>query len=381
MFDKRLLKNIDWGLIFIVILIFSIGLIIISSATNVINLINIKSFTELFNEINMTRQIKFQIIAFLIGVASIFFILSIDYNNFGSIYKGIYVISILLLLSVYIPGLGVVRGGARSWLDVGPIDIQTSEVAKLGFIVSYAKYLESRYDKLDTIKDLMGPVLFIAPFIFILLKQPDLGGVLVFISIALGMLFLSGINMKILLYGAIASIGSLPIVYKFLESHQKQRIDAFLNPSDPNLPGNYHVIQSKITIGSGMLFGKGLFRGQYHRYDYLPVQETDFIFAVLGEEQGFIGGAILLILYFVFLYRMIKISKNAKDDYGSLIVIGVAFMFAFQIIENIGMTMGIMPVTGVTLPFMSYGGSSMITSMMALGLVLNVSMRKQKIRF
>lgn len=381
MFDKRLLKNIDWGLVFVVILIFSLGIIIISSATNVINLINIKSFREIFGEINMTRQVKFQIISFVIGIASVLFILTIDYNNFGSIYKAIYILSILLLLSVYIPGLGVARGGARSWLDIGPIDIQTSEVAKLGFILSYAKYLECRYEKLYTLRDLIGPCFFVAPFIILLLKQPDLGGVLVFLSIAFGMLFLSGINIKIILYGAIAAIGSLPIIYRFLENHQKQRIDAFLNPSDPTLPGNYHVIQSKITIGSGMLLGKGLFRGQYHRYDYLPVQETDFIFAVLGEEQGFIGGAVLLVLYFIFLYRMIKISKEAKDIYGSLIAIGITFMFAFQIIENIGMTMGIMPVTGVTLPFMSYGGSSMITSMMALGLILNVSMRKQKIKF
>jgi rod shape determining protein RodA len=199
--------------------------------------------------------------------------------------------------------------------------------------------------------------------------------------IAFGMMFIAGINMKIVMYGGIAGISSLPIFYKFLEKHQRERIDAFLNPSDPTLPGNYHVLQSKITIGSGKIWGKGIFKGSYHRRDYLPVQETDFIYAVLGEELGFIGGGILLLLYSIFLYKMIKISKNAKDIYGSLIVIGITFMFAFQIFENIGMTMGIMPVTGVTLPFVSYGGSSLITTMIALGLVLNISMRKQKIRF
>jgi len=381
MFDRKLLRNIDWVLVVTVLLVFIIGVTIISSATNVINLSNIKSFEEIFNEINMTRQVKVQIIAFIIGIIGIIITMTIDYNGYGSIYKTIYILSILLLLIVYIPGLGVVRGGARSWIDIGPIDIQTSELAKIGFILSFAKFLETRQDNLETIKDLFEPALFVLPFILLLLKQPDLGSALVFIIIAFGMMFLSGLNMKLVFYGLIGGICSLPFVYRLLEEHQRQRIDAFLNPSDPTLPGNYHVFQSKITIGSGMLFGKGLFRGNYHRYDYLPVQETDFIFAVLGEEQGFIGGGILLFLYFIFLYRMVKIAKNAKDIYGSLIVIGITFMFAFQIIENIGMTMGIMPVTGVTLPFMSYGGSSLITSMLALGIVLNISMRRQKIRF
>lgn len=381
MFDKRLLKNIDYGLMIVVIAIFIIGVITISSATNAIDLTESDSLYQLYKDLNVTRQVKVQIIAFIIGIITIIFMLSIDYNSFGGIYKTIYVLSILVLLSVYIPGLGIVRGGARSWIDLGPIDIQTSEIAKLGFILSFAKYLENKYEKLDTINDLIGPMLFISPFILLLLKQPDLGSALVFIVIAFGMIFISGVNMKIVSYGAIAGMLSLPIVYNFLENHQKQRIDAFLNPSDPSLPGNYHVLQSKITIGSGMILGRGVFKGSYHRRDYLPVQETDFIFAVLGEEMGFIGGATLLFLYALFLYKMIKISKNAKDLYGSLVVIGITFMFAFQIFENIGMTMGIMPVTGVTLPFMSYGGSSLITSMIALGLVLNISMRKQKIRF
>lgn len=381
MFDKKLLKNLDLGLIIVVVLIFLIGILIISSATQSINLNDEDNVKYDFKKIDIKRQVKIQSIAFFIGIIVVFFVLAIDYNDFGSFYKTIYILSILALLSVYIPGLGIIRGGARSWIHFGPIDIQTSELAKIGYILSFAKYLEMKYKKLDTIYDLVGPLLFTAPFILLLLKQPDLGSALVFIIICFGMLFVAGINMKIVFWGGAAGLSSLPIVYKFLEPHQKERIDAFLHPNDPNLPGNYHVIQSKITIGSGMIFGRGIFRGEYHRYDYLPVQETDFIFAVLGEELGLIGGSVLLLLYFIFLYRMVKASKNAKEIYGSLIVTGITFMFAFQIFENIGMTMGIMPVTGVTLPFMSYGGSSLITSMIALGLVLNVGMRKQRIRF
>ncbi|SKC64550.1 rod shape-determining protein RodA [Maledivibacter halophilus] len=384
MIERRLIKNIDFGLIAVVIVIFFIGVIIITSATNVIDLSKDTTFKESIGEIidiGLKRQPKIQIIAFIIGVIAVLATLTINYNSFGNAYKPLYVISIILLLMVYIPGLGVVRGGARSWINLGPLDFQTSEVAKLGFILSLAKYLEMKYEKLETIKDLIGPMLFVLPFVILLLKQTDLGTALVFIVITFGMLFVAGVNIKLVLYGGLIGISSLPLVYNFLKPHQQQRIDAFLNPSDPTLPGNYHVAQSKTAIGSGMIYGKGLFKGTFHRGDFLPVQETDFIYAVLGEELGLIGCTIILLLYFLFLYKMVKISKDAKDIYGQLVVTGITFMFAFQIIENIGMTVGIMPVTGITLPFLSYGGSSLITSMIALGLVLNVSMRKKKIRF
>lgn len=382
MFEKRLIKNIDYGLIGIVMLIFLIGLVIITSATNVIDLSKDLTLKDNIEEIinnGIKRQPKIQIIAFIIGIFAIIATLTIDYNSFGNAYKPLYIISILLLLTVYIPGLGVIKGGARSWINFGIIDVQTSEVAKLGFILSFAKYLEIKFEKLDSIKDLIGPALFISPFILLLLKQPDLGSALVFIIIAFGMVFIAGINIKIVLYGGLIGISSMPLVYNFLADHQKKRIDAFLNPSDTSL--NWHVDKSKTAIGSGMIYGKGIFKGTFHRGDFLPVQETDFIFAVLGEELGLIGCSAILSLYFLFLYKMIKIAKNAKDVYGLLVVTGITFMFAFQIIENIGMTIGIMPVTGVTLPFLSYGGSSLITSMIALGLVLNVSMRNKKIRF
>jgi len=382
MFDKRLLKNIDFGLIGIVILIFIIGVIIITSATNVIDLSKDTTFKESVEDIlknGIKREPKVQIIAFLIGICAIIITLTIDYNTFGNSYKSLYIISILMMLMVYIPGLGVIKGGARSWIDLGIIDLQTSEIAKLGFILSFAKYIEKRYENLDTIKDLIGPVAFTAPFIILLLKQPDLGSALVFMIIAFGMMFVAGINMKIVIYGGLIGISSMPLVYNFLEAHQKKRIDAFLNPSDESL--NFHVNKSKTAIGSGMIYGKGIFKGTFHRGDFLPVQETDFIYAVLGEELGLLGCSVILVLYFLFLYKMVNIAKNAKDVYGLLVVTGITFMFAFQIIENIGMTIGIMPVTGVTLPFLSYGGSSLITSMIALGLVLNIAMRNKKIRF
>ncbi len=384
MFDRRLIKNIDFGLIGIVILIFVIGLIIITSATNVIDLSKGISFNEAIKDIlknGIEREPKVQVVAFVIGIVGVIATLCIDYNTFGEAYKIIYVVSIILLLLVYVPGLAVdssLRGGARSWISLGVIDLQTSEIAKLGFVLSFAKYIEGKYEKLESFKDLIGPILFILPFLILLLKQPDLGSALVFVIIAFGMIFIAGINMKMVIFSILIGLSSMPLVYNFLKDHQKNRIDAFLDPSHPS---NYQVQQSKTAIGSGMVYGKGIFRGTFHRGDFLPVQETDFIYAVLGEELGLIGCSIVLLLYFALLYKMVNIAKESKDVYGLLIVTGVTFMFAFQIIENIGMTMGIMPVTGVTLPFLSYGGSSLITSMIALGLVLNVSMRKKKIRF
>jgi len=212
--------------------------------------------------------------------------------------------------------------------------------------------------------------------------QPDLGGAIVFSFIIFGMLYISGLNLKIVLYAIFTALVCSPIIYNYiLRPHQRTRIDAFLNPGDPSYEGNFQVIQSMIAIGSGKLFGKGLFNGTQNQYGFLPVTESDFIFAVLGEEFGLIGMAVVLILYFIFFRRLFEIATSAKDFYGTLIVVGITSMFLYQFVQNVGMTMGVMPVTGVTLPFVSYGGSSMLASMMALALVFNVSVKRRKINF
>jgi len=363
--NKKLLKNIDYSILIVVAILFCIGIVMIISATNA-------------NILGLNRQVKFQAIGFAIGIVAMFLVMWFDYNTFGDFYKIIYILSIGLLLLVYIKGLGVVHNNARSWINLGSIDFQTSELAKIGFIISYAKFLESKYYKLNSIKNLFLSVLFVAPFIILLLKQPDFGSALVFVVIAVVMLFYAGIEYKIIGIVALITLAVIPFLSKILKPYQLNRIEAFLHPNDPSLPGNYHVMQSKITIGSGQTFGKGLFQGEYHRYDYLPVQETDFIFAVTGEELGFAGGTSIILLYFYLLMRILRVSRKSKDVFGSLIAIGVFAMFLFQIFENIGMTIGLMPVTGVTLPFLSYGGSSIITSMIAIGLVLNVYMRRKR---
>jgi rod shape determining protein RodA len=364
----KLIKELDWKLIAIVTCIFAFGLVILSSATHA-------------TTTGSYKQITTQGIAFLLGMGLIFVMLLFDYNFLGKHYKGLYISSIILLLLVWIPGLGKTNAGARSWLNLGLLDFQTSELVKLTFILSYAKIVEEKKGKLKTIKDLIPLGLYAAPILLLLLIQPDLGTTIVFCCIIGGMLFTAGLNDKIIKRGLIAIVIAMPLMYMLMAPHQRIRIDAFLNPEDITLPGNYQVMQSMIAIGSGGVTGKGLYEGTQNQNDFLPVQESDFIFAVIGEELGIWGMFIIMALYAMFLIRMINIAREAKDFYGTLIVIGVMSMFAYQIIQNIGMTVAAIPVTGVTLPFVSYGGSSLMTSLANVGLVLNVGMRRKKINF
>jgi rod shape determining protein RodA len=368
MFNLKLFKNVDFGLIVLVLILFAVGLVIVASATDV-------------NLDGMNRKMMIQIFAFVIGTIFAVVVMMIDYRFMGDLQKVFYVLSILVMLTVFIPGLGVRQYGAQSWIDLKIMYFQPAEIAKLGFILSFAKYLEKKGGRVSSVRDILGIVLFVLPFIGILLVQPDLGMALVFVFITIGMVYAAGIDFKLVVASLIAMVVGMPVAYQVMQPHQRIRIDAFLHPEDLSLPGNYHVMQSKITIGSGQLFGKGLFEGAYHRSDYLPVKESDFIFAVLSEETGFVGGAFVIALYFFFLSRLITMAKKSKDFFGELVIVGITFMFAFQIIENIGMTIGLMPVTGITLPFLSYGGSSVMTSMMAVGLALNVYMRRKRSSF
>ena len=364
----KLIKELDWKLIITVLAIFIFGLVILSSATHA-------------NRTGYYKQLYVQGLAFGLGMGMIVFILLIDYNFIGKYYKALYLISLILLGMVLLPVIGREQMGARSWIKIGPLYLQTSEIVKLTFILSYAKIVESKKDKLNTIKDIIPVVIYALPFIGLLLAQPDLGTAIVFMCIIGAMLFTAGLDLKLIKRGIVILLVSTPLLYMMMASHQKVRIEAFLHPEDITLEGNYQVVQSLIAIGSGGITGKGLYNGTQNQEGYLPVQDSDFIFAVTGEELGVAGMAFVIALYAIFLCRMIIIAREAKDFYGTLIVVGVIGMFAYQIIQNIGMTVALIPVTGVTLPFISYGGSSLLTSLANLGLVLNVCMRKKKINF
>ncbi len=369
MIDKKLVRNVDYMLILAIIVLICISIIIISSATHA---------PDTGDYGMVKRQIIWAVISLFAGLV----VITIDYNTLGNFAYIIYVGSILFLLLVKIPGIGVIRGGARSWIDLGFSSIQPSEFAKIGIIISFAKFLESREEKLDSIKSVALPLIFVAFPAMLVLFEPDLGGTLVFIAIFAGMIFAAGISYKLILWGIITCIAAIPPAWYFLfEDHQKTRLLVFLNPGIDPLGGGYHVIQSMIAIGSGRLLGKGLYNGTQNKLDFLPAQHTDFIFSVLGEEFGFVGAAVVIFLLFFILYRILDAARQAKDRFGYLMVIGVLSMFTFQILENIGMTIGIMPITGLTLPFVSYGGSSLLAKMIAVGLVINVGMRRQRINF
>lgn len=364
----KLLKQLDWKLIVTLLIIFTFGIIILSSATHV-------------NQTgNYSRMIK-QTVAFVLGLVIVLFMLIFDYNVMGKYYKELYVVSVLLLAIVLIPVIGKVRGGARSTLSFGPLDLQTAEIVKLTFILSYAKIVELKKGKMDNIKDIMNLVMYALPIIGLLIAQPDLGTAIVYCCIIAGIIFTAGIDYKILRKVMIVGVIALPLVYLSIDEYQQSRILGFLHPEDTTIQGNYQVMQSNIAIGSGGFLGKGLFKGTQNQEDFLPIQDSDFIFAVVGEELGVLGMVVLIGLFAYFLFRMLEISREAKDEYGSLVSVGITCMFAYQIIQNIGMTVSLIPVTGVTLPFISYGGSSVLTSMATLGLILNVCMRRKKINF
>jgi rod shape determining protein RodA len=364
---KNLLKNIDKVLLLLPVFFCVISIIMVGS-------------TSYEGQFNITKDIVVQFSAYCLGTVALCIVLLFNYKTFEAMERILYAVSILFLLTVYIPGLGVSHYGSRAWIDLGPIDMQPSELVKISFVLIFASYLTRNRGALYSLKGIGLAGLYAAPFILIILKE-DLGTAVVMCFITVIMIFAAGIDYKLFAkLGGIFFI-SMPILYRFMATHQKDRIDAFLHPEVLSLPGNYQVWNSKVAIGSGGIFGKGLFEGTQKELKFLPVQKSDFIFSVITEELGMIGGAFVILLYTVFLYRMLKIADNAKDMYGSLIVIGILSMFCFQIFENIAMTMGIMPVTGITMPFISYGGSSVVANMIALGIVLNVGIRSKIINF
>lgn len=363
------LKNIDIYLLIIPLLFAVISVVMIGS-------------TAYEDSFVFSRNMKVQVAAYAIGFVAMAFVLFIDYTLLEALEKILYGVSILFLLTVFLPVIGLEQYGARGWLDLGPLNLQPAEFVKISFVIVFSAYLSRRRALLMSFKGLILTGLYVLPFIFIIaVLQNDLGNALVICVIAAVMVFAAGVD-RSLFVRIVAVIALLvPVMYRFMASHQKERIDAFLHPDNLLLPGNYQVWQSKVAIGSGGVLGKGLFEGTQKELKFLPVQESDFIFSVISEEWGFLGGSIIIGLYTLFLYRILRIARNAKDLFGALIVVGFLGMFFFQVFENIGMTMGLMPVTGITLPFISAGGSSVVSNLIALGLVLNVCIRSKIINF
>ena len=364
---KREWKNLDKVLLLVCFLIVGFSLCIIGSATH----IN-KGF---INDDYVVRQS----IGFVFNLVVVLFFCHYDYGRLKQFAKPLYVVNLLMLLAVMFVGTSAL--GAQRWIQIGPITIQPSEFAKLIMIVCTAAVLSERIGQLNTVRSVLPVALFIGIPFLLVLKQPDLGTSLVFLAIGFGMAFISRIKMSIVRNAFLIGVVLAPIGWHFLKDYQKARITVFLNPNADPFGAGYHIIQSKIAIGSGMLFGKGLFQGSQSQLNFLPENHTDFIFSVIGEEMGFLGCVFLLFLYFILIYRGLVIARECKDPFGMLLATGVISMWTFQILVNVGMTCGIMPVTGIPLPFMSYGVSALTTNMMSLGLLLSVYMRQQTMIF
>ncbi len=365
--DKQnILKNFDFVLLFLSLTAAIFGIVMITSATSY-----------------PVKYVLVQSGALVLGLIAVFILMIADYEYLAKMSKYLFGASILLLVLVLIPGIGTVENGARSWFSLGGvINIQPSEFVKLFFVITFSKHIASTGTLLNRPKNIFLLSLHLLVLVGLIVIQPDFGTAVVFLCMALTMIFVAGLAWKYIgvLAGLVAVVAPLGWFF-VLQDYQKSRILTFLYPEMDPLGSGYHVIHSKITVGSGKLFGTGLFEGASQYYDYLPARHTDFIFSVICEELGFIGAVAAIGLLIAIIVRCVQIGLSARNDLGKYICMGVAAMFAFHLIENVGMCIGLMPVTGIPLPFFSYGGSSMLTNFIAIGLVMNVKYRSKVINF
>jgi rod shape determining protein RodA len=360
--DRRLFQNFDWITLAVTILICLIGIMTIYSVTR-----------PLSAEDHPVYYLK-QIVWLILGLVALFVVVWIDYIWIDRSSRILYIAGLILLIAVFF--LGRTGMGAQRWLSVGPISFQPSEFFKIIYIIMLSHYLSTIKSPLDTLS-LLRVFFFLTLFPFVLLlKQPDLGTALIILMIFLSLIIARGLYKKVAMLFIIISLISLPflgnIFWEGLKDYQKSRLVAFMEPeTDPTGIG-YQLNQSKITIGSGKFFGKGYMHGTQGPFRFLPEKHTDFVFAVFAEEWGFLGSAFLLLLYLVLILRGLDTARKAKDDFGRILSLGITFMFIMYLFINIGMTLGLMPVVGIPLPFMSYGGTALLSNFISVGILINI---------
>jgi rod shape determining protein RodA len=373
--DTKRIRFIDKTFIAAILVLIIFGLVVLVSATGAVTW-------------DQSSLLIRQIIVIFMGIGAIVFLVRYDYlhiQRFSMIFYGITIILLLLLL---------VSSDDTRWLSLGPLPaIQVAEITKILLILSFASFLCARKDRLETLTQIIPCLAFMGLPILLIILQPDLGTAMVYFFITFVMLFFAGANPKILL--AMILLGTCFIAVLFflhvyydlplpLKPYQISRLTVFMDPYADGMGGRgdgWNLIQSLVAIGSGGLTGRGLFQGTQVQLNFLPEHHTDFIYAVIGEELGFIGAVAVIMVFTVILMRTIIISFEAKELYGALIVIGISAMWLFHVFENIGMCLGVMPITGIPLPFLSYGGSSMLTNLIAAGIILSVNIRGNQIVF
>jgi rod shape determining protein RodA len=313
------------------------------------------------------------------GIAAIVFVLTtmFDYRWLKTLSWAAYALQLGLLVLTLAIGDGV--GNSARWITLGPLTFQFSELAKILMIIVLANYLAGRSQRLDSIRTILGACVLVAPPLALVMLQPDLGTSLVFAAILIGMLWMSGASMKWLAAMTAAVIAMVPIAWTYLlRDYQKERLTSFLNPKPDITDSGYQLYQSQIAVGSGGWFGRGLTNGTQAQGDFLPVQSTDFVFSVLAEELGFIGAMVLFLLFILLLWRVLVAGWRSRDPFGTLFSAGIASMVLFQLFVNVGMVMGIMPITGIPLPFVTHGGASLVSIAVGLGILQSINIRQTR---
>jgi len=363
MFDRRLINNFDW--ILLAILVF-IGLL---------SVLNLYSATHTVRSMGGSQIYVRQICWFAIGFLVLVLMTTFDYHILDRFAYPLFFVSLILLVASL--KMGRVTYGSQRWLSFGYFSVQPSEMVKITLVIVLAKHF-SRLERMGDyrLRDLLRPLILIGiPFIMIV-HQPDLGTALMLVIVCFSLIVFINVNWKSILIFLSTALLSAPFFWITLQDYQKERIIAFLRPDLDPLGAAYHLTQSKITIGSGLFWGKGFLKGTQTRLDFLPQQHTDFSFSVLAEEWGFVGSVMLLFLYLFLILWCLNIAKNSKDKFGTLVVVGIAASIFWHLTINVSMVTGLLPVVGIPLVLFSYGGSSVISTMAAMGLIMNISMRR-----
>ncbi|MFQ5952254.1 MAG: rod shape-determining protein RodA [Candidatus Omnitrophota bacterium] len=308
-----------------------------------------------------------------VGMFLLFIVANIDYIKILDFAYLAYAVNLIVLVLLLM--FGGERYGAKRWIDLGPFSLQPSEFVKITVILALALFLEERRERVGTIGNFFAALFMVIPAFVLIFLQPDLGTAVVLIPILFSMLYICGEKIKYLLMTIGAGMLSLPFFWSILKEYQKSRLLVFINPNIDPLGAGYTIIQSKIAVGSGGLLGKGWLRGTQSHLKFLPERHTDFIFSVIGEEWGFIGALVLIGLYALVIARGIRIISEIDDIYGKAIAAGIVTLLAFQVIVNVSMAVGLMPVVGLPLPVISYGGSSTVATLLAMGFLLSISRR------
>ena len=365
--QKKMFKNFEWGILICTIILLAIGLVALFSAT----------------QNSDYEEFKKQIMWIGISIPVIVVVILVDYEILAKISPVIYGLSLISLVAVLFTEP---INGATSWFNIGPFSFQPAEFAKIAVVLFMAnvmvKLQQKGRDEINRFCKLGIILATVAVPTLLIIKQPDYGTALAFLVALIFMLYVAGINKKYIITAVLLVVILVPLAYFFiLPEHAKARIDVYLNPNlDPRGDG-YNIIQSKLAIGAGQIFGMGLFKGNQTQLGYLYPKTTDFIFAVISEEMGFVVAGAIIVLYVILITKSIQVAKTAKDDLGSYIATGIVGIFFFHMLENIGMTMGLLPITGIPLPFVSYGGSSMLTNLTLIAILLNISARRKKAMF